>query len=328
MKTSNIKKKNKNMQDNNKFNFDNDYFIGSPEQKTKENINRKKRNNEDQTNTDYIGLNTDENLHGKNKISNRRIIEKERENIRKKKIARIVLLVFILIFIIVCLTISPIFNVEEIEVKDNSKISSDRIISVSEIKEYKNMFLFNKNIAIKKILKSEPYIESATIKRTIPNKVTIYVKERKPVLQIKLEDDTYVYINNQGYVLEFSEEKLESIPVILQIETDLINLKNEDKIIRLNENDLNSLGIILKVISIMKDYQMDSYIVGFDISNEDDLIVSLNQKNKKVHFGDCSDLNTRVLYLKKILEDTKNEKGEIFINGDLSEDYVYFRKEV
>ncbi len=328
MKTSNIKKKNKNMQDNNKFNFDNDYFIGSSEQKTKENINIKKRDNENQSNTDYIGLNTDENLYGKNKISNRRIIEKEREKIRKKKIARIVLLVFILIFIIVCLTISPIFNVEEIEVKDNSKISSDRIISVSEIKEYKNMFLFNKNTAIKKILKSEPYIESATIKRTIPNKVTIYVKERKPVLQIKLEDDTYVYINNQGYVLEFSEEKLENTPVISQIETDLINLKNEDKTIRLNENDLNFLGIILKVMSIMKDYQMDSYIVKFDLSNSDDLIVTLNQKNKKVHFGDCSDLNTRVLYLKKILEDTKNEKGEIFINGDLNEDYVYFRKEV
>ncbi len=328
MKTSNIKKKNKNMQDNNKFNFDNDYFIGSSEQKTKENINIKKRDNENQSNTDYIGLNTDENLYGKNKISNRRIIEKEREKIRKKKISRIVLLVFILIFIIVCLTISPIFNVEEIEVKDNSKISSDRIISVSEIKEYKNMFLFNKNTAIKKILKSEPYIESATIKRTIPNKVTIYVKERKPVLQIKLEDDTYVYINNQGYVLEFSEEKLENTPVISQIETDLINLKNEDKTIRLNENDLNFLGIILKVMSIMKDYQMDSYIVKFDLSNSDDLIVTLNQKNKKVHFGDCSDLNTRVLYLKKILEDTKNEKGEIFINGDLNEDYVYFRKEV
>ena len=78
----------------------------------------------------------------------------------------------------------------------------------------------------------------------------------------------------------------------------------------------------------MKDYEIDSYIEGFDISNTDDLIIFLNQKNKKVHFGSCSDLNTRILYLKKILEDTKNEKGEIFINGNLNDDYIFFRKEV
>lgn len=49
-------------------------------------MNRNK-NNEEESKTDYIGLNTDENyekLYEKNKISNRRIIEKERKNKKKK----------------------------------------------------------------------------------------------------------------------------------------------------------------------------------------------------------------------------------------------------
>lgn len=311
------KQKDTNKPEDNKFNFDNDYFIGTSDNK-KENI----KNNKKHT-SDRLGK-----LHEENKVNNKKIIEKERKNVRRKIVTRIVLLVLILIFIFVCLTISPIFNVEEIEVKGNSKVSSERIISVSEIKKYKNMFLFKKSSATKRILETESYIESAKIKRNIPNKITIYVKEREPILQIKLEDDTYVYINNQGYVVQFSEEKLDKVPVIKKVETDLINLKTKENTIRLNENDLNSLGIILKMMSIMKDYEIDSYIEGFDISNSNDLIIFLNQKNKKVHFGSCSDLNTRILYLKKILEDTKNEKGEIFINGNLNDDYIYFRKEV
>ncbi len=323
MKTSNMKKKqkSKNESEDNKFNFDNDYFIGTSDNK-KEKINENGKSNKKHT-SDTFGK-----LHEENKVNNKKIIEKERKNARRKMITRIVLLVLILIFIFVCLAISPIFNVEDIEVKGNSKVSSERIISVSEIKKYKNMFLFKKSSATKKILQTESYIESVKIKRNIPNKITIYVEEREPILQIKLEDDTYVYVNNQGYVVQFSENKLDKVPVIKEVETDLINLKTKENTIRLNENDLNSIGIILKIMSIMKDYEIDSYIEGFDISNTDDLIIFLNQKNKKVHFGSCSDLNTRILYLKKILEDTKNEKGEIFINGNLNDDYIFFRKEV
>ncbi|MCI8965688.1 MAG: FtsQ-type POTRA domain-containing protein [Clostridia bacterium] len=315
------KQKSKNESEDNKFNFDNDYFIGTSDNK-KEKINENGKSNKKHT-SDTFGK-----LHEENKVNNKKIIEKERKNARRKMITRIVLLVLILIFIFVCLAISPIFNVEDIEVKGNSKVSSERIISVSEIKKYKNMFLFKKSSATKKILQTESYIESVKIKRNIPNKITIYVEEREPILQIKLEDDTYVYVNNQGYVVQFSENKLDKVPVIKEVETDLINLKTKENTIRLNENDLNSIGIILKIMSIMKDYEIDSYIEGFDISNTDDLIIFLNQKNKKVHFGSCSDLNTRILYLKKILEDTKNEKGEIFINGNLNDDYIFFRKEV
>ncbi len=323
MKTSNMKKKqkSKNESEDNKFNFDNDYFIGTSDNK-KEKINENGKSNKKHTSDTFSKL------HEENKVNNKKIIEKERKNARRKMITRIVLLVLILIFIFVCLAISPIFNVEDIEVKGNSKVSSERIISVSEIKKYKNMFLFKKSSATKKILQTESYIESVKIKRNIPNKITIYVEEREPILQIKLEDDTYVYVNNQGYVVQFSENKLDKVPVIKEVETDLINLKTKENTIRLNENDLNSIGIILKIMSIMKDYEIDSYIEGFDISNTDDLIIFLNQKNKKVHFGSCSDLNTRILYLKKILEDTKNEKGEIFINGNLNDDYIFFRKEV
>lgn len=347
-KTSNINKKKKKTNVNEKFNFDQDYFLGMSDSnkksnyKTNKNSNREKNKSKNKANSNkstrknkVSGKNEEiirqKEILSKNiaagKIKNKKLIEHEKKKQRKKKLVKFILLAFIFVGIATFLFVSPVFNIEIIEVRNNNKITADKIVSVSEIKKYKNIFLFSKSSADKKIKESEPYIESTKIYRSFPNKVVIEVTERTATLQIQLENNTYAYINNQGYILEYSEEKLEA-PVIKSAKTDFADLRAQDKTTRLCESDLNSLGNVLKVISIMKDYEMDSYIIEFDISNTDDLQVKLNQNDKIVHLGDCTDLNTRILYLKEILKDTKGEKGEIFINGNLNEDYIYFREDV
>lgn len=48
---------------------------------------------------------------------------------------------------------------------------------------------------------------------------------------------------------------------------------------------------------------------------------------KTVYLGDASDINTRILYLKGILEEEKGSEGEVIINGEL-ENGVIFRKKI
>ena len=350
-KTSNMnKKKNKKKVVDEKFNFDQDYFLGLSDTNNKNNKKNSNRNNKKNNNKSKVNKSTRSNKtnKGKNskkdedilrqkeilskniatgKIKNKKLVENERKKQRKKKIIKFVLLAFILIGTITFLLVSPVFNIETIEVRNNNKVSSDTIVSVSGIQKYKNIFLFSKSSADSKIRNSEPYVESTKIYRSFPNKVVIEVTERTATLQVEVDDTTYAYVNNQGYILEYSEEKLEA-PVITSAETDFANLRAQDNTTRLCENDLSSLGNVLKVMSIMKDHEMDSYIVEFDISDIDDLQVKLDQNDKIVHLGNCTDLNTRILYLKEILKDTEGEKGEIFINGNLNEDYIYFREDV
>ena len=66
------------------------------------------------------------------------------------------------------------------------------------------MFLFKKSSATKKILQTESYIESVKIKRNIPNKITIYVEEREPILQIKTSNTILVIIFLLAFFLSFS----------------------------------------------------------------------------------------------------------------------------
>jgi len=44
--------------------------------------------------------------------------------------------------------------------------------------------------------------------------------------------------------------------------------------------------------------------------------------------GNCTDLNTRILFMKEIINSQKGKNGEMFINGDLTEKRVFFRENV
>ncbi|MCI8310256.1 MAG: hypothetical protein HFJ45_08920 [Clostridia bacterium] len=54
----------------------------------------------------------------------------------------------------------------------------------------------------------------------------------------------------------------------------------------------------------------------------------LENENKTVYLGNCKDLNTRILYMKAILEKESGKSGEIYINADLDTGYVYFKESV
>jgi hypothetical protein len=79
-----------------------------------------------------------------------------------------------------------------------------------------------------------------------------------------------------------------------------------------------------------KENEIDSLISSVDITNDKNYTLYLDSENKTVYLGDCKDINTRILYLKAILEKEKGNSGEIFINADLDSDseYVYFKESV
>ena len=55
----------------------------------------------------------------------------------------------------------------------------------------------------------------------------------------------------------------------------------------------------------------------------------LDKENKTVHLGNSSQLKTKVLYIKEILEKEKEKEGIIFVNGDFTQKFkAYFREKV
>lgn len=253
----------------------------------------------------------------KNKISKKDIARK-----RKLKILGIIIL---LIFLAILLFSSSLFNIKSIDVSGNVKLSSEKIISLSSLELYTNIFKFKKSNIIENI-KENAYIEDVKITRKYPSTVNIEIEEREARYMLQFAD-SYVYINNQGYMLEISNEKLE-LPIVVGFTTDLSNIKAGN---RINVDDLKKMNTVIKIYDSAKLNELNELITKIDISNSKNYSIEMASKGKIIYLGECSnypELKTKMLYLKAVLEKTEGMSGELFLDVDLNSEKIRFKEKV
>lgn len=257
--------------------------------------------------------------------------KKEQRNKRKKekRIRRIKIVIEIIIFLgaivgssIFAMT-SPIFNIKDIKVSNNQIVSSEEIISLSELKSEENIFKFNKNITKDKI-KENAYIDTIKIHRKLPSTLEIEVTEREPKFSVE-HLGKYAYISTQGYILEISENS-KGLVIIQGVTT-----KEEEVVAgkRLNNHDLLALETVIKIMYIIKENNLEGKVNSIDISDKNDYILYMSEEKKRIHLGDNSNLGNKMLYAISIMEKEKNNEGDIYVNGDLNNKFrSYFRQKV
>lgn len=284
----------------------------------KQNSQKEAENQFDYDNEMVIKM-TNKNNQRKETQTKQKMSKKQRQILKKKKRIKLILklsaLVIIIIAGIIFALVSPIFNIQEIEVSDNEQINTETIISLSQLNLGQNIFKFNKN-KVNKNIKTNAYIESAEIKRKLPNKVQIQIEERKKEYNVEFLNG-YAYINNQGYILQISEEK-QALPTIQGISTP------DEQIVegnRLNSEDLEKLEVIIQIMNICKNYELDSKITNIDISTKDEYTLYLEEEKKTIYLGDKSNLSNKMLYVQVIIEENRGKEGEIFVNGDLNNNF-------
>ena len=252
---------------------------------------------------------------------NQKIQLQKRKIIKKLSIA--LFLIVLLIGGIIYLFLSPIFNIKKITVINNTSITTEQVISISGIVPNKNMFKFSKREAKNKLL-SNPYIEDAKITRNIFNdEVKIDIKERTATIMLEY-GNSFVYINNQGYILEISAEKINS-PIIKGYVTHLEDIKPGN---RLCKDDLERLEVVLRILETAESNGIENLITHIDVKDKKNYTLILESEDKTVYLGECSDLSTQMLYIKEMVEREKGFEGEFFVNMDLNTSNPVFREKV
>ena len=234
----------------------------------------------------------------------------------------IIILVLIFIAIMVFAFITPVFNITEIEIKGNSKVSTETIESLSGIHIGENLFRNSKKEIINNI-KEESYIKNVTVKRKLPGTIEISVSERTVEYQINILNG-YVYIDSQGYILEKAKKKAK-VPLLEGYKTSQDSLLNEK---RLSEEDLEKLTTALKIIEAMKSINKEDLITSINIEKQEEYILYFEKEKKYVYLGDASNLSNKMLYMQTMLKKEKENEGIMFLNGNLNSGFKpYFREE-
>ena len=286
--------------------------------------NKKQKNSEIVNDDFFIGMekNADKNYNPNYKKTKKLSLKQIKRRKFLIKVAKWTTIFAILIGAIIYVLLSPLFAIKKINVNTDGKLNEQEIISLSAINLNENIFKYTKK-QIKENIKENSYVEEVYIKRKLPDEIQITVKERFPKLMITY-GNAYVYINNQGYILEISKEYQE-LPILKGIKTTDEEIEVGK---RLCNEDLQKLTTVLKIMEVANSEGLLNLITYIDIENIQDYKFIMDSEEKTVYLGDCSSLDERMLWVKSILEKEKGIAGEIIVNMDLNIDKPFFRERV
>ena len=305
-----------------KFNFDEEIIIGlkkiEPVDK-QENKKTSKQPKQTKQNKPKGGQAKKQN----NLTPKQQLAKKKRQAILR--VIKWLTLLLIIIGGIIFALLSPIFNVKTISVVGNEKISTDEIISLSGLQLEENIFKCRKDI-ITNGIKENAYIDTVKVIRKLPDTIEIAVEERKASFVIQFAN-VYAVINNQGYVLEISNNNSAGLTEITGIKTAEENLRVAS---RLNEIDLRKLGDVLRIMEAANSNDLTSLITKINIADEDNYVLTLQKNKKTVYLGDASNLGTKMSWILMFNEKEANKEGEIILNMNLNDEKnkPYFREKI
>ena len=119
---------------------------------------------------------------------------------------------------------SSFCNIEDLIIKGNDSLSEDEIFYKSGVQLGENIFKLDLKKS-KDSLIQEPWIKEVEIKRVIPNRIIISIKERKPAAIVHTGEE-YFSSTKEGIVLSKIDRPEEgfSLPLVLGLELDVIKI--------------------------------------------------------------------------------------------------------
>ncbi len=159
-------------------------------------------------------------------------------HVRKKRKKKHYFLKFLL-FAALCtglffLLSSEYFDIQKIRVKGNNNYTKQQVVKMSGIKKGENIFALRAR-KTRENMKENSYIYDVKIRRSLPDKVVLEIKERKEQAAVPYED-SYIMIDREGYVLKKTKEE----PKLTVIQGMTIERMKEGKKMKVKE------GIVLE----------------------------------------------------------------------------------
>lgn len=268
----------------------------------------------------------------------------DNKRLRKGRVTFILLLLFVLAIMYICL-FTPLFNITKITIKykDNnlmnlvsedlsdmetySKYTDNEIINISGIKIGNNIFKEDLSRA-EQLITLAPYVKIATTARKFPGEVIVYIEERYKKAYIDYVG-SYVCIDEEGYMLETikKEEKIDNLPIITGITPkDIVKGFTLGEII--DADDPIKIQRIVNIFSLINKNEIMLDIKSIDVSDKDNVNITIDDGAKMIKFGNLSNMNAKIVYLKEILELTKDKNGTIIMDSSDDDLKPIFSEEI
>lgn len=233
-------------------------------------------------------------------------------------IAGLVIMSFLILLV---LSFTVFFQIENISVADNNVYSKEEILSICTIDKGENLFLADTKKAKIKIEENLPYVYEAQIKRKLPSSIEVNIIEANPAYVIDSEQEEYVLLDDRFKVLEIISQLPSNIILIEKAETKSVELgKTVDFTEEKTLECLQSLADAIKVCNFEEATMISSKGLNQNYIMYDNRI--------RFDLGDCEELENKIFKglaaCDELNQNNPEVKGVLKINNDKS---IYFTDE-
>ncbi len=231
---------------------------------------------------------------------------------------RVTALMFLSLALIALLCMSPLFAIKTILVKGNSHVSSEHILNAADIKRGDNIFAIESSDICKRVSALDR-IESCSIERTLPGKLSLVVKEKTERAYIKLKSG-YAGIDENGKVMIVAQSMEQKAPLVSGIK--IAEPKKGDYIKCEDKNAKQKTDTLITILTSLDSLGLVDDVKAVNISNLKKISLTLFTKTV-VNLGENgrdSDekLEYKLSFLKAILDEDYPKNGGIIELSDTS----------
>lgn len=208
---------------------------------------------------------------------------------------------------------SDFFFLKQVVITNNKYLSNEEVNSLLNLSKNKNIFFYDLEDLENRVKKST-YVENCEIKRKMPNKLTVNIKE-KNIVNTLYNGDSYCYIDERGqFVDELKEIKNDDLVIFIDYSLDNESIKFN------NENDKNKL---LKLYNKLYEENLLTQIKTIDFRKKTEIIMK-GKTGLTICLNKDNNIEKNVISLNKIMIDLQN-RNELYGKVDFTyNNYVLY----
>jgi len=215
---------------------------------------------------------------------------------------RLALLLFVLFLSVYLFLHSSIFNVTQIEVVGNNKVSKEEVLALSGLNPGINIFGFNE-AACSQAIEVHPMIKSVAIERKLNRTVVIKVNERQ-IWALIPYGDLFLCIDDTGICFDkLNHTTIDKIPII--------TMDQMPEFVNLGQAVNTQATDMVKKVWQALPADEQQVISDFHYQNQDSTLKIYTVKGTEILFGNLDRLDEKVKTFAQVIqiENNMEQKG-------------------
>lgn len=187
----------------------------------------------------------------------------------------------------------PLWQIREIQIEGSHYYSETDLLKTADFKTHVHRLSLNLKKSTAKI-KQLPFIKDVTIDYVFPYVIDMKVIERRPIGYIKFLD-MYVCIDEEGYVLEQSQQKKLELPVIEGISSEQFVVGE-----KLQSDKSYEMQVLQQMIKTLNKYNFLEKVDGIQLANIDEIHLYVDRLD--VIIGNIRDFDKKIKWLMEVYQ--------------------------